>query len=65
MAELTGSRFPADMERAAHRGDASTLEDVANDALDRVKCYARENPTSFALCALGIGFVLGWRLKPW
>lgn len=65
MAELTGSRFPADMDRAAHPHEMSTLEDVANDAIDRMKCYAREHPTSFALWTFGIGFVLGWRLKPW
>ncbi len=38
---------------------------MANDALDRLKDYARENPIAFALWALGIGFVLGWKLKPW
>lgn len=65
MTNMIGSRYPADMERAAHSHQGSTLEDMANDAIDRVKCYAREHPTSFGLWALGIGFVLGWRLKPW
>jgi hypothetical protein len=27
--------------------------------------YARERPESVALLCLGIGFVLGWKLKPW
>ena len=27
--------------------------------------YARENPASAALWCFGVGFVLGWRLKPW
>lgn len=27
--------------------------------------YSRENPESVALWCLGIGFVLGWKLKPW
>lgn len=27
--------------------------------------YARENPETIALWCLGIGFVLGWKLKPW
>jgi hypothetical protein len=27
--------------------------------------FARENPASAALWCFGIGFVLGWRLKPW
>jgi len=27
--------------------------------------YARENPEIVALWCFGVGFVLGWRLKPW
>lgn len=27
--------------------------------------YARERPEVAALWCFGIGFVLGWRLKPW
>lgn len=27
--------------------------------------YAREKPEVVALCCVGIGFVLGWKLKPW
>ncbi|GIX00449.1 MAG: hypothetical protein KatS3mg111_3781 [Pirellulaceae bacterium] len=27
--------------------------------------YARERPEMVALWAFGIGFVLGWKLKPW
>ncbi len=27
--------------------------------------FAREKPEVTALCCLGIGFVLGWKLKPW
>jgi hypothetical protein len=27
--------------------------------------YARERPEVVALACLGIGFVLGWKLKPW
>jgi len=27
--------------------------------------YAREKPTVVALWCLGIGVVLGWKLKPW
>jgi len=57
--------FPADMARAAESPDLGTMERMAGDVLDRIKDYARENPTSFALWALGIGFVLGWKLKPW
>ena len=27
--------------------------------------FAREQPEVTALCCLGVGFVLGWKLKPW
>jgi len=30
-----------------------------------IKEYARERPEVVALWTFGIGFVLGWRLKPW
>ncbi|WP_437207153.1 hypothetical protein [Planctomicrobium sp. SH664] len=30
-----------------------------------LKAYAREKPEMAALWCFGIGFVLGWKLKPW
>lgn len=30
-----------------------------------LQSYARERPEIAALWCFGIGFVLGWRLKPW
>lgn len=35
------------------------------DLLDYLREYAREKPEVVALWCLGIGFVLGWKLKPW
>ena len=55
---------------APERSDASTpaaneeikpLEDIA----DYLRAYARQKPETVALVCIGIGFVLGWRLKPW
>ena len=37
----------------------------ATDAIDYLKEYARQNPEAAALWCFGIGFVLGWKLKPW
>ena len=39
--------------------------DPANDLLHYVKSYAREKPDMAALWCFGIGFVIGWKLKPW
>jgi len=34
-------------------------------ALQFFQDYSRERPEVVAMWAFGIGFVLGWRLKPW
>lgn len=36
-----------------------------DDMVDYLRAYAREKPETAALVCIGIGFVLGWRLKPW
>jgi hypothetical protein len=36
-----------------------------DDLLQYAKTYARERPETFALACFGVGFILGWRLKPW
>jgi hypothetical protein len=33
--------------------------------IDYYREYAREKPEVVALWCLAIGFVLGWKLKPW
>lgn len=45
--------------------DFSDELEVARDVVDYLKEYAREKPEVAALWCLGIGFVLGWKLKPW
>jgi len=65
MIDTLRSDFPTDMARVASEPESGTIEGMAQDVLDHVKDYARENPTAFGLWALGIGFVLGWKLKPW
>ncbi|MBL9122169.1 MAG: hypothetical protein JNG90_00965 [Planctomycetaceae bacterium] len=54
--------------RAAKQSRNSVTADVAEarkDLMKHVRDYARENPEATALWCLGIGFVLGWKLKPW
>jgi hypothetical protein len=41
------------------------LKAVSDTACEYLQQYARERPEMVALWALGIGFVLGWKLKPW
>jgi hypothetical protein len=37
----------------------------ASDLVEYFRQYARERPEVVALVCLGIGIVLGWKLKPW
>jgi hypothetical protein len=36
-----------------------------DDLLDYLREYARERPEVIALTCFAVGFVLGWKLKPW
>jgi hypothetical protein len=38
---------------------------TANELMHYLRQFAEENPTSAALWCFGIGFVLGWKMKPW
>lgn len=35
------------------------------DMLAYLREYARERPEVVAMTCFGIGFILGWKLKPW
>ncbi len=35
------------------------------DGIEYLRAYAKEKPEMAALWCFGIGFVLGWKLKPW
>jgi hypothetical protein len=41
------------------------LKHLSEAALCSFRDYARSNPETVALWCVGIGFVLGWKLKPW
>lgn len=46
-------------------GDVDDLAAVVSQVSRTFKRYARERPDVVALWCLGIGFVVGWRVKPW
>lgn len=56
-------------QQTAENSPLSTLREQVpqqcEKLIEHVKAYVRENPETAALAALGIGFVLGWKLKPW
>ena len=36
-----------------------------DDIVNYVQVYARENPKVVAITCFAVGFVIGWKLKPW
>jgi hypothetical protein len=46
---------------ALPQGDMKLLDDLQA----YFQAYARERPATVALACLAVGFILGWRLKPW
>lgn len=42
-------------------GEISPFDDI----VDYLKTYSRQKPEHAALLCIGLGFVLGWKLKPW
>lgn len=55
------SSTPAGRDELAARHEMRPLR----DAYEYLKTYAREKPGVAALWCFGVGFVLGWKLKPW
>lgn len=53
------------VNRASHLREADWAETGVRSLTDLIQEYARNNPLAFGLWALGVGFVLGWKLKPW
>jgi ElaB/YqjD/DUF883 family membrane-anchored ribosome-binding protein len=61
----------ANSRNAQHKVEESVQEaamdakQMTTDFVDYLTEYARENPGTAAMWCLGVGFVLGWKLKPW
>jgi len=46
------------------RNRNSQLQPTA-DVVDYLRQYARQKPDVAALWCLGIGIIIGWKIKPW
>lgn len=40
-------------------------KELTRDVVDYLTEYARDNPAYAAMACIGVGFILGWKLKPW
>jgi len=56
--------YPGTQKSAAIYSTGEKLRPT-NDMIEYYRQYARERPEVVALWCFGIGFVLGWKLKPW
>lgn len=58
-------RYPEDMMAAADMDKCNWAESTIHSVVNSLEDYARAKPLSFALWTFGVGFALGWKLKPW
>jgi hypothetical protein len=63
MVSEVAREMPRSMSSSAQHEEKAC--DLKTDAVEYLTTYARENPGYSALWCLGVGFVLGWKLKPW
>lgn len=62
----TSVKKPTIQQPNAQAGDQPVkLSEAAGDAAESFRKYAAQRPDVVALWAFGVGFVLGWKLKPW
>ena len=58
-------RYPQDMMAASGVETSNWAESTIHSVVNCLEDYARAKPLSFALWTFGVGFALGWKLKPW
>lgn len=62
---MATAKFPETMTRREAGKEIESPREITRDIVDYLTNYAQENPGYAALACLGVGFVLGWKLKPW
>jgi hypothetical protein len=59
-------QYPSDMVRASQAAiDENWAEGAIRTVAESIEDYARREPLKFAAWVFGVGFVLGWKMKPW
>jgi len=54
------------MVQASHSAlDENWAGSTIRTVVDSIEDYAHREPLQFAAWFFGIGFILGWKLKPW
>lgn len=67
MSTAQGARHPQELESTRREGISQHANDqvLKEDVVEYLTEYARQNPKQAALFCVAVGFVLGWKLKPW
>jgi hypothetical protein len=58
-------KYPNEIHLTATAQPVTWAESTLRSVVDSLEDYARARPLSFAMWTFGIGFALGWKLKPW
>jgi len=61
----TSNLYLPDSSHARPASQASSMQSHIEKTMEGIEDYARREPWAFASWVFGIGFVLGWKLKPW
>jgi hypothetical protein len=61
----TGLYFPGTAGSPASSNEERPLYAYIERTMEGIEDYARREPWAFATWVFGVGFVLGWKLKPW
>jgi hypothetical protein len=61
----TGLYFPGTAGSPASSNKEIPLHAYIERTMEGIEDYARREPWAFAAWVFGVGFVLGWKLKPW
>jgi len=59
------STFPNGTATESAADRTAVARQSVEDMLSQFRDFAREKPDVAMLWCFGIGFVLGWKLKPW
>jgi hypothetical protein len=65
MNPVTSQYEPYESTISRRQGAPAGTMRPSQDIVEYLRQYAREKPEAVALWCFGIGFVLGWKLKPW
>jgi len=56
---------PAQQSATLSAQSANRTDSEPRDLIAHLTEYAEENPSTAALWCFAVGFIVGWKLKPW